>query len=202
MDFKTKRASRTFKNLFDMFTSNKLSTNVYYCNITEAERRLFYRKISNNPDKYLHNIVLSEKQSDLIKNILHIDTCDKHHCNKYYKKCYDCSYDEIHFGCACECKGCYDNTGNCSICMMRNNFNTLKLDCSHIFHKECISKWLVRKTTCPYCRRGVSQEFLTQNDIESVAVEPLIIEPVVSHNIHQLLPNISLQNEIINILRG
>ena len=28
-----------------------------------------------------------------------------------------------------------------------------KLLCNHLFHKECIKKWLNFKTTCPICRK-------------------------------------------------
>ena len=173
MEFKTKRAPRNFKNLFDMFTSNKLSVNIYYNNLSQSEKLVFLKELREHPNKYLCNMVLSAKQSNLIKNKLHINICKEHHCNKYYKKCYDCIYGDATFGeCTCECNACYDKTGNCSICMTRIKTNALKLECSHIFHKECIGQWLktCRKTTCPYCRNIVTPEFLTQNGIEPVII--------------------------------
>jgi hypothetical protein len=32
-----------------------------------------------------------------------------------------------------------------------------KLQCGHYFHRDCISNWLSRSRTCPYCRCPVSQ---------------------------------------------
>lgn len=204
MEFKTKKTPRTFKTLFDMFTSNKLSSNIYYDNISRDESWEFRKKIRKNPNKYLSNIVLSAKQSSLIKYHLNIDTCKEHHCNKYYSKCYDCSYnDNIKFGCSCVCKGCYDKTGTCSICMIRNKTNTIKLDCTHIFHKECITKWVTdfRKTTCPYCRTTVNQELFPQvNDIPQVGdIPPTHIR--IGYN-HDLMSSFReyYSNHLINVI--
>ena len=45
----------------------------------------------------------------------------------------------------------------CSICY--NNYdkgdNISKLNCSHIFHNECIKKWFLNSGTCPMCRSNV-----------------------------------------------
>jgi hypothetical protein len=42
----------------------------------------------------------------------------------------------------------------CPICVERIVDDTyLRLGCHHIFHLECISRWLGCKTECPVCRR-------------------------------------------------
>lgn len=44
----------------------------------------------------------------------------------------------------------------CSICMERV-CRACALDCSHVFHRRCIRRWLLRGTdSCPLCRRGLS----------------------------------------------
>ena len=53
-------------------------------------------------------------------------------------------------------------TGDCSICLMgiipqpqcEEEKGTM-LDCSHIFHRECIGEWLKQKHSCPLCRAPV-----------------------------------------------
>lgn len=50
--------------------------------------------------------------------------------------------------------------GNCSICMtdLCETFNchpNRRLSCGHIFHNQCIKKWLVHSVTCPNCRARV-----------------------------------------------
>ena len=195
MEFKTKKALRSFKTIFDMFTSGKLSENIDNNNLSRSESVSFYMRMRKNPDKYLHNMVLSAKQSNFVNTSLHIDTCKEHHCNKYYTKCYDCSYNTHKYGCDCVCKGCYDTTGNCSICMTRNKTNTIKLDCSHIFHKECIDKWIThfRKTTCPYCRTPVNQELFPQPIVQA--------QPIVQR-VHRLNYTRDLMNRTMEHING
>ncbi|XP_043687562.1 E3 ubiquitin-protein ligase RNF12-like [Telopea speciosissima] len=42
----------------------------------------------------------------------------------------------------------------CMICMEEyvRGVEIARLPCSHIFHSECIAKWLKHKNTCPFCR--------------------------------------------------
>jgi len=49
---------------------------------------------------------------------------------------------------------------NCSICLeeYKNEDVLKKLDCNHIFHKDCLGSWINNNTnknnkTCPLCRR-------------------------------------------------
>lgn len=46
------------------------------------------------------------------------------------------------------------NFDYCSICLDNNNENMIlrKLVCNHIFHINCIEKWLSENTNCPMCR--------------------------------------------------
>ena len=40
----------------------------------------------------------------------------------------------------------------CSICYEEIVKNSVILKCNHLYHKECIDKWLLEHTTCPQCR--------------------------------------------------
>jgi hypothetical protein len=42
----------------------------------------------------------------------------------------------------------------CSICLMDINDgqNTILLPCGHMFHSDCVTKWLEIHNTCPLCR--------------------------------------------------
>ncbi|KAF6158561.1 hypothetical protein GIB67_040075 [Kingdonia uniflora] len=47
------------------------------------------------------------------------------------------------------------NGDTCTICLkkMKTEDETSSLkECSHIYHVDCISTWLMRKPTCPMCR--------------------------------------------------
>jgi|UniRef100_A0A6C0AM39 hypothetical protein len=55
------------------------------------------------------------------------------------------------------------NNFDCSICQEDNdndNDNNIhiirKLNCNHQFHIYCIEKWLSKETTCPICRKNLS----------------------------------------------
>ena len=50
----------------------------------------------------------------------------------------------------------------CAICLEarvqgRNLRNITTLVCNHQFHKNCIDRWTIRKTTCPVCRRRIKR---------------------------------------------
>ena len=43
---------------------------------------------------------------------------------------------------------------DCTICIesFKQDDIVCKLSCEHLFHKECISKWLKKSNSCPNCR--------------------------------------------------
>ena len=45
----------------------------------------------------------------------------------------------------------------CSICLenYKNNDDSIILPCIHIFHAECIKKWMKNKNTCPICKNKI-----------------------------------------------
>eukprot|EP01130_Rhizamoeba_saxonica_P012903 TRINITY_DN5483_c0_g1_i2.p1 TRINITY_DN5483_c0_g1~~TRINITY_DN5483_c0_g1_i2.p1 ORF type:complete len:437 (-),score=53.92 TRINITY_DN5483_c0_g1_i2:805-2115(-) len=43
----------------------------------------------------------------------------------------------------------------CAICMTDVEENHAITPCNHIYHAECLSEWLLRKSTCPSCRTEI-----------------------------------------------
>jgi len=45
------------------------------------------------------------------------------------------------------------NLNECIICLedMKYNEDLILVKCSHIYHKECLEKWMVRRSVCPLC---------------------------------------------------
>ncbi len=45
----------------------------------------------------------------------------------------------------------------CIICMenFQNDKYTIRLECKHFFHKECVVQWFTKNASCPICRRKV-----------------------------------------------
>ncbi len=48
---------------------------------------------------------------------------------------------------------------SCMICLSSMTSDHISLPCMHRFHRECISRWLNTRTTCPVCRTRVSSSF-------------------------------------------
>ena len=46
---------------------------------------------------------------------------------------------------------------SCSICLedFKTGDNIKKLNCTHIFHKECLEPWLNNNSNCPMCRTDI-----------------------------------------------
>ena len=46
------------------------------------------------------------------------------------------------------------NDNLCPICLdeLNDENKICNLKCNHVFHEDCINKWLTKKSTCPYCR--------------------------------------------------
>ena len=48
----------------------------------------------------------------------------------------------------------------CCICVEKlNNAPSVKLTCRHLFHEDCIRRWLLQKASCPFCNVDVRQSF-------------------------------------------
>ena len=71
-------------------------------------------------------------------------------------------------------------TDTCNICLGEMNEYVI-IQCGHSFHKECIGEWLIKKRTCPCCRKSVSSSMSSDE---------------INNNLNQISVNI---NEIENI---
>ena len=48
----------------------------------------------------------------------------------------------------------------CSICLENNEENTIKTNCGHKFHPQCLSSWYQDHSDCPYCRQTLSEKLV------------------------------------------
>ena len=46
---------------------------------------------------------------------------------------------------------------DCCICLdkFEENHTSIVLECSHRFHRECITNWLKKELKCPLCRKQI-----------------------------------------------
>jgi hypothetical protein len=68
-----------------------------------------------------------------------------------------------------------NNADTCSICQVP--FNTTDIcriinNCNHIFHINCIDKWLFDHTTCPFCRYDLLNIDVSDNEQDLVTSTP------------------------------
>ena len=61
-----------------------------------------------------------------------------------------------------------DDACCCSICLnseeeeekKEEEKRMVKTKCAHIFHSECLAKWVIQKTTCPMCRNSLIKKLI------------------------------------------
>ena len=55
----------------------------------------------------------------------------------------------------------------CTICLLQYTEETKKAtECQHIFHQECIDRWLQENNSCPLCRTCLQQHTMSNTDGE------------------------------------
>ncbi|CAD8108646.1 unnamed protein product [Paramecium primaurelia] len=84
-----------------------------------------------------------------------------------------------------------ENEFVCSICDMNllKNEMVMKLNCSHIFHSECLKPWIRIKNSCPNCRQQILSQFIQQNqNVEQIPQQ-----------LQQQVQNIQIEIPIIEI---
>lgn len=69
---------------------------------------------------------------------------------KLNKICSNCNLKNID-NCCEEIK----NEDDCTICYNTLQEDSIKLRCSHMFHKSCINQWIKTSPTCPICRTNI-----------------------------------------------
>lgn len=47
--------------------------------------------------------------------------------------------------------------GCCPICYIELGQNVTKTKCNHLFHKDCLDKWLERSSECPICKKNLKE---------------------------------------------
>lgn len=54
-----------------------------------------------------------------------------------------------------------ENYQECPICFTNcSGSDSLALECSHVFHRECLKKWVEENPSCPVCRNPMNEAFL------------------------------------------
>jgi hypothetical protein len=59
-----------------------------------------------------------------------------------------------------------EKLSDCPICFEKCNDSSEILSCNHKFHISCIENWLLKKTTCPCCRKVILECKEDSNDDE------------------------------------
>lgn len=83
---------------------------------------------------YVETEVTDESEEDSEKRSINFNKLNKFVLNKINKPCDDCPI-------------CLEEFKIRQICR--------QFDCSHVFHKKCIDKWLTKNVICPVCRACV-----------------------------------------------
>jgi hypothetical protein len=107
--------------------------------------------------------IFSKNQKDVLFNS-YIVKCRSTKCNEWIKENTDCmacyvrkrakTFDKTLPKVICE------TAVTCSICIsdIDKKDRCVKLTCNHMFHTNCISKWVHAHMNCPYCRTVIVEE--------------------------------------------
>ena len=73
----------------------------------------------------------------------------------------------------------------CSICLnpVRYTRRSKQLDCGHLYHKECIDRWMEVGNTCPMCRSLVQEpapKFKVTIRVENTATNNVTIDEIIT----------------------
>ena len=58
----------------------------------------------------------------------------------------------------------YNIMDTCCICLKNDDRDIVELNCSHIYHRECIEKWILESNTCPLCKSSITSITNINND--------------------------------------
>lgn len=80
---------------------------------------------------------------------------------------------------------CYIHSDECIICFNRlgNRAVLNKLSCGHLFHEECILRWIDTDGRCPVCRYACRKPFVTVHDLTNTSIPDRQI-PTILRRLH------------------
>jgi hypothetical protein len=155
----------SFKALKLMFDADKLTPGYLWHNVSRKEWQTFINGMHKNLHIHVPDgAVFSKNQLNVLKRDLFIVPClDKENIYMQYhskwfseKYCTDCIAHRKHNNLIQKLMPTFTVTNDaeceCAICMETGG-KFAKLDCDHKFHKNCISRWLIKSLTCPCCRK-------------------------------------------------
>ena len=95
---------------------------------------------------YVETETTEESDEDATEHVrtMNFEKLNKFVVNKSNKPCDECPICLDEFKCRQHCR---------------------KFNCSHIFHKKCIDRWLAKNTHCPVCRSSVQPLHPTTRNI-------------------------------------
>ena len=132
----------------------------YITEVIDLARRIYYRK--NDTSSRIYQIVknvhavIREIEEDTDSGVL---TDLENALEEYPQEYYECIYD----------------VKECVICLLPCTEYLHKLRyCKHVFHYNCIKKWITRKSHCPHCRTRIwckDIKFLEDDDYDNDDIE-------------------------------
>ena len=128
--------NNNYNNYNNYNNNNNIDNNFYYSYKNKKDKK----KIINNFT--INNLIFFENDEiltmeNMFKNNLKIKKNGYYGENKYHIK---------------NCIICFEN--------FKENEMILKLNCFHIFHKNCIENWLKKNNNCPICKNKNVNEIL------------------------------------------
>ena len=83
---------------------------------------------------------------------------------------------------------CTAMPNECIICLLNYTEETKKItECNHIFHQECLERWLQENTSCPLCRSELKPKNNVYSPINSLPLEQSRLSFELSNGVEALM---------------
>ena len=89
---------------------------------------------------------------------------------------------------------CHLHSPDCSICCEKLYYKQVQeLHCGHLFHNECVERWLEENNTCPMCRNLADHVLTFDENIKPSDITQEFLAEVIYGMLNLPLPPISVR---------
>ena len=125
--------------------------------ITKLKLYIEKNKLKENSEKFEKEMAIAAVEEHIMKELCANDNTNQQALDKIFEnnknqdikniidKIPEIQYDKVKYGNNYQCNICFDSFHEKELLK--------QLRCKHIFHKECLSQWILNQKNCPTCNQ-------------------------------------------------